>query len=97
MLLSEALKQSKQPSAEGQVQGRDEVGCFDCFSASLSAKLSAPLVGIVAQRFAPSAQVRLRSVRSGAPHRSNNSLQRTAIGIKCQGPLPRRAAAELNR
>ena len=97
MLLSEALKQSKQPSAEGQMQGRGVVGCFDCFSASLSAHASAPLVGFVAQRFAPLAQVRLRSVRSGAPHRSNNSLQRTANSIKCQGPLPQRAAAELNR
>ena len=79
------------------MQGRGEVGCFDCFRASLSADHSAPLVGIVAQRFAPSAQMRLRSVRSGAPHRSNNSLQRTAITIKCQGPLRLRAAAELNR
>jgi hypothetical protein len=97
MLLSEALKQTLQPSAEVLVHGTDVVGCNDCFSASLSAVVSAPLVGLVAQRFAPLAEVRLRSVRSGAPHRSNNSLQRTANIIKWQGPLPRRAAAELNR
>ena len=79
------------------MHGRGVVGCFDRFSASLSADVSAPLGGFVAQRFAPSAQVRLRSVRSGAPHRSNTSLQRTAITIKCQDPMRLRAAAELNR
>ena len=97
MLLSEALKQSLQPSAEALVHRADVVGCNDCFSASLSAHVSAPLVGFRAQRFAPTAQVRLRSVRSGAPHRSNNSLQRTANSIKCQDTWPLRAAAELNR
>jgi hypothetical protein len=97
MLLSEALKQSLQPSAEVLVQRADVVGCNDCFSASLSAIASAPLVGLVARRFAPLAQVRLRSVRSGAPHRSNKSLQRTANSVKCQDPWPLRAAAELNR
>ena len=60
------------------VHRRDLVGCIDCFSASLSTHFSAPLVGFGAQRFAPTAQVRLRSVCSGAPHRSNTSLQRTA-------------------
>ena len=97
MLLSEAQKQSLQPSAEVLVQRADVVGCNDCFCASLSAIVSTPLVDFAAQRFAPLAQVRLRSVRSGAPHRSNKSLQRTANSIKWQGPLPRRAAAELNR
>ena len=79
------------------VHRRDLVGCIDCFSASLSTHFSAPLVGFGAQRFAPTAQVRLRSVCSGAPHRSNKSLQRTANSIKCQDPWPLRAAAELNR
>jgi hypothetical protein len=41
--------------------------------------------------------VRLRPVRSSAPHRSNKSLQRTANSIKCHDPWPLRAAAELNR
>ena len=76
---------------------RDLVGCIDCFSASLSADLSAPFVGFGRHWFAPTAQVQLRSVRSGAPHRSNTSLQRTANSIKCQDPWPQRAAAELNR
>jgi hypothetical protein len=97
MLLSEALKQSIQPTEDAVVHSRDLDGCIDCFSASLSAHFSAPLVGFGAQRFAPTAQVRLRSERSGAPHRSNKSLQRTAITIKWQDPWLRRAAAELNR
>jgi hypothetical protein len=76
---------------------RDLVGCIDCIRASLSAHVSAPLVGFSAQKLAPTAQVRLRSVRSGAPHKPNNSLQRTANTIKGQDPIPRRAAAELDR
>jgi hypothetical protein len=79
------------------INAQELMGCHDCFEASLSAVLSAPLVGIGVSRFAPTAQVRLRSVRNGAQLGPNTSLQRTAISIKCQGPLPQRAAAELNR
>src|ERR1043165_6161229 len=97
MLLSEAQKQSLQPIGEAVKHERGTEGWHDCFCASLSANRSAPLVGIVAQRFAPTAPVRLCSQRSGTPHSPNTSLQRTAITIKCQDPLRLRAAAELNR
>ena len=97
MLLSEASKQSLQPSEVEEIQMRGLAGCHDCFEASLSAVHSAPQVGFGASRFAPTARVALRDWHSGAPHRSNNSLQPTATAIKCQAPLPQRAAAELNR
>jgi hypothetical protein len=97
MLLSEASKQSLQPIGGAVIHVQSLVGCNDCFEASLSAVLSAPVVGFGAQRFAPTAPVRLRSERSGAPHSPNNSLERTANSIKCQDPWRMRAAAQLKR
>ena len=77
---------------------RDLAGCHDCFEASLSAVRS----GAAGRLGAANSSLQRRRVASlkggGAQLRSNNSLQRTAVSIKCQGPLPRRAAAaELNR
>jgi hypothetical protein len=97
MLLSEAMKQSIQPSEETVVDARISSGCIDCFMASLSSRRFSAAGRVREQQFAPMAQVQLRSDRSGASHRSNNSLQRTANTIKWLAQLPRRAAAELNR